>query len=184
MIRSTRRLVAIVALMVAGVLVSSPTHPGARAAEPQASPATAGTMDVLVLNFSGTAQREKTPEAQRFQWTADLYSMGTGQKVGTGTHNVEFITPFIGDHVMIFRLPDGQLVAHSKESIAPSVLHPGFFHVGVHPGENNIVPEKGTGAYAGRTGKVQMSGWHECKDTCPEPATFNDFYLVQMDPKP
>jgi len=186
MTRGTLRLVSIVALTVAGVLAASSIHPGAPAAgaaEPQAGAATVGTVDVLVLNFKGMAQREQTPEAQRFQWSTDLYSMGTGQKIGTGTDNFEFITPFSGDHVMTFRLPDGQLVAHSTVSIAPSVLHAGFFHVGVHPSENNIVSEKGTGAYAGRTGKVQMSGWHDCRNSCPEQATFNDFYLIELDPK-
>ncbi len=54
--------------------------------------------------------------------------------------------------------------------------------IGIHTKEGNIVPEKGTGAYAGRTGKLTMSGWHDGNEF-PEHTTFNDFYLIQLDPK-
>lgn len=177
MIRGIRLGVLALAVLVAGVIVSPTLRPGVPAAEA----ATEAKGDTLALHFRGTGNQQPA-ELGRFQWTTDLYSLVTGEKVGTGTNNVEFITPFIGDHVMTFRLADGQFVAHSKESIAPSVLHPGFAHAGIHPGENNIVPEKGTGAYAGRTGKVTMSGWHDV-NKAPEQATFNDFYLIELDPK-
>ena len=174
---STRLISSVTTALVAGVIASPSLRPGMPAAE-----AAAGSKsDRMALHFRGTGNQQPT-ELGRFQYTTDLYSLVTGDKVGTGTNNVKFITPFIGDHVMTFRLADGQLVAHSKESIATSVLHPGFAHAGIHSSEKNIVPEKGTGAYAGRTGKATMSGWHYFAKL-PEQATFNDFYLIELDPK-
>ena len=82
---------------------------------------------------------------------------------------------------MTFHLPDADLVAHSKESVMPDPQHPGFAAVGIHQ-DNNIVPERGTGAGAGRTGKVTMSGWVD-GTKLPEQATFNNFYLIELDPK-
>jgi hypothetical protein len=87
------------------------------------------------------------------------------------------------DNVMTFRLPDGDLVAHSKESVAGGPQHQGFFRIGIHAKEKNIVPEKCTGAYAERTGKVTMSGWHD-GNKFPEQVSFNDFYVIELDPKP
>lgn len=77
----------------------------------------------------------------------------------TGTHNVSPPGPMM-DNVMTFCF-DGDLVAHSKESVAGGAPHQGFFLIGIHAKETNIVPEKCTGAYAGRTRKVTMSGWHD-----------------------
>jgi hypothetical protein len=138
------------------------------------------TGDMLWLNFRGTGQSEPT-EPGRFQFTTDLYSMAIGKKVGTGTHNISPPSVMM-DHVMTFHLPGGDLVAHSVESVAPDPQHPGVFLIGIHTTENNIVPQRGTGAYAGRTGKVTMSGWHD-GNKLPEQATFNDFYLIELDPR-
>ncbi|MGH8974011.1 MAG: hypothetical protein ACRD0C_12515 [Acidimicrobiia bacterium] len=106
--------------------------------------------------------------------------MATGEKVGTGTNNADLRAPIM-DQVFTFHLPDGDLVAHSTESVVPDPQHPGFHLIGIHQ-DNNIVAEKSTGAYAGRTGKVTMSGWHD-GNKLPEQATFNDFYLIELDPK-
>jgi len=109
-----------------------------------------------------------------------VYSLVTGEKIGTATHNISPPSAVM-DHVMTFHLPDGDLVAHSTESVAPDPQHSGLFLIGIHE-ENNIVPEKSPGAYAGRTGKVTMSGWHD-GNKLPEQTTFNDFYLIELDPK-
>jgi hypothetical protein len=124
--------------------------------------------------------RGEPAEPGRFQYTTDLYSMVTGEKIGTGTHNISPPAAMM-DHVMTFHLPDGDLVAHSTESVAPDPQHSGLALIGIHQ-PNNIVPEKGTGVYAGRTGKATMSGWHDA-NKFPEQATFNDFYLIELDPR-
>lgn len=173
-----RRLCVLIGLtaLVAGVIVS----PTIRAGVPAADAATTAQGNRLALNFRGTGNQEPA-ESGRFQWTTDLYSMGTGEKVGTGTHNVSPPSAMM-DHVMTFHLPDGDLIAHSTESVTPDPQHQGLFLIGIHAKEKNIVPGKGTGAYAGRTGKVTMSGWHD-GNKFPEQVTFNDFYLIELDPK-
>ena len=171
-----RRLFVLVGLaLVAGVIVSPTLRPGA----PPASAAIEAPGDRLALHFRGTAQPEPA-EPGRFQWSTDLYSLATGEKLGTGTHNTS-PPSVVMDHVMTFHLPDGDLVAHSIESVTPDPQHPGVFLIGIHEREHNIVPQRGTGAYVGRTGKVTMSGWHDANKA---PAvTFNDFYLIELDPK-
>lgn len=169
-----------VAALVAGAFVA----PTMRAGGPSAEAATTvlgvgGTSDTLAFNFRGTGRGEPA-ESGRFQFTTDVYSMVTGEKVGTGSHNVSPPSAVM-DHVMTFRLPDGDLVVHSKESVTPDPQHPGLFLIGIHE-DNNIVPDKSTGAYAGRTGKVTMSGWHD-GSRFPEEVGFNDFYLIEFDAK-
>ena len=169
------RVLVVLAALVAGGIVS----PTIRVGVPAAGAATAAPGNRLALQFRGTGHQEPA-EQGRFQWSTDLYSLVTGEKVGTGTNNADLRAPIM-DHVMTFHLPDGDLVAHSKESVIPDPQHPGFALVGVHQ-DNNIVPERGAGAYAGRTGKVTMSGWHD-GSKLPEQATFNDFYLIELDPR-
>lgn len=153
--------------------------PTIRVGLPAAAATSAAPGDRLVLNFRGTGHREAA-EPGRFQYSTDVYSLTTGEKVGTGTNNTDLRVP-IEDHVITFHLPDGDLVAHSKESVMPDPEHPGFAVVGVHQ-DNNIVAERGTGAYAGRTGKATMSGWVEGAKL-PEKATFHNFYLIDLDPE-
>ena len=176
MTRGVRLCVSVLAVLVAGALVS----PALRQGVPAAEAATGARGDTLALHFRGIGNQQPAEEG-RFQWSTDLYSLATGEKVGTGTHNVSPPAPIM-DHVMTFRLPDGDLVAHSKESVTPDPQHQGLFLIGIHTKENNIVSEKGTGAYAGRTGRVTMSGWHD-GNKFPEQVGFNDFYLIELDPK-
>jgi hypothetical protein len=176
MIRGIRLGVLALAVLVAGVIVS----PTLRLGVPAAEAAAGAEGDTLALQFRGTGNQEPA-EQGRFQWATDLYSLVTGEKVGTGTNNADLRAPIM-DHLMTFHLPDGDLVAHSKETVTPDPQHPGFYLAGIHQ-DNNVVPESGTGAYAGRTGKVTMSGWHD-GNKLPEQATFNDFYLIELDPKP
>ena len=167
-------LVVLAALSVGGFVT-----PTKSVGVPAAAATTAAPADRLVLNFRGTGRREPT-DPRRFQYSTDVYSLATGEKVGTGTNNTDLLVP-IEDHVMTFHLPDGDLVAHSRESVMPDPEHPGFAVVGVHQ-DHNIVAERGTGAYAGRTGKATMSGWVE-GDKLPAEATFHNFYLIELDPR-
>jgi hypothetical protein len=174
-----RRLCIPVALaVVAGGIVAPMIRSG-----PTAGAATVlgvgGSGDTLAFNFRGTGRAEPA-EPGRFQYTTDLYSLVTGEKVGTATHNIQ-PPSVVMDHVMTFHLPDGDLVVHSTESVAPDPQHSGLALIGIHQADN-VVPEKGTGAYAGRTGTATMSGWHDA-NKFPDQATFHDFYLIQLDPK-
>jgi len=82
---------------------------------------------------------------------------------------------------MTFRLPEGEIVSHDLMSVAPDPLHPGQIHAGIHPDKATILPERGTGASAGRTGRLRMAGWHG--GTYPAMETFDDFYVIELDPR-
>jgi hypothetical protein len=116
-------------------------------------------------------------------YTADLYSLATGAKVSTATQNAGFTEkPGVLDYVMTFHLRDGDLVSHQKKNFAPDPDHSGHLLTGIHPQGKTIVPDKGAGAYAGRTGQVRMSGWLD-GNKFPEQVKFNDFYFIELDPK-
>ena len=170
MIRRLCIAVGLVALVTTGIV---------RAEAATRAMGVGGSVDTLAFNFRGTGRGEPA-EPGRFQFTTDVFSMVTGENVGTATHNISPPGPVM-DHVMTFHLPDGDLVVHSTESVAPDPQHAGIFLIGIHQARN-VVPEKGTGAYAGRTGKATMSGWHD-GNRFPEETTFNDFYLIQLDPR-
>lgn len=117
----------------------------------------------------------------RYVRTVDLYSM-TGEKLGTATRDFAFTGPNTGDDVMTFRFQDGELVSRAVLSFSPATIAPGFFYVVTRPQGDTIVPERGSGAYAGRTGRVRMAGWHDGR-AFPERATFDDFFVIELDPK-
>ena len=174
MSRRLRVLVVLAAFSAGGF-----STPSIRLGVPAADAATAALGNRLALNFRGTGNLQPA-EPGRFQWSTDLYSLVTGERVGTGSNNVSMTVP-IEDHMITFHLPDGDLVAHSKQSVMPDPQYPGFALVGIHQ-DSNILPERGTGAYAGRTGKATMSGWVD-GNKLPTQATFNNFYLIELGPK-
>jgi len=176
MIGRTRVLVVGIAALVGGVLVSPLVQPDARAGTAMG--------DSFGLNFRGKAQREPT-EADHFQYSNPIYSLATGAQVGTASHHVFFTEkPMILDHTMTFHFPDGDLVAHQPESIGQDTAYsPGaMFLIGIHPEGKTIDPARSTGAYAGRTGKLRMAGWHDTSKF-PAEAIFDDFYWINLDPK-
>ena len=177
--KTMRRFVRIIALAVAavgGVVV----WPGARQATPVAHAVAASNPDVIAVNVRGTGQR--VPSApDRFVRTVDLLSM-TGEKLGTATRDFAFTGPSTGDDVMTFHFRDGDLVSRSVLIFSPASSDPGFFFVGSHPEASTIVPERGNGAYAGRTGRLRMAGWHDGR-AFPEQAGFDDFFVIELGPK-
>ena len=99
MICGIRPGVLALAVLVAGVVVSPTLRPGVPAAEAAAE----AKGDTLALHFRGTGNQQSA-EQGRFQWTTDLYSLVTGEKVGTGTNNADLRAPIM-DHVMTFHFP-------------------------------------------------------------------------------
>ena len=67
-----------------------------------------------------------------------------------------------------------------RVSVAPDGTAPGFFHVGIHPEGKSII--EATGVFAGRTGTAHMSGRHGGQEF-PAWVTFDDFWLIELDPK-
>jgi hypothetical protein len=174
-------MVATVAVAAGPALASKPAPRPARAPLAGEVP---GQPAVLALNFRGTA-RPELMAPDRFVSTTDLYSLATGERVGTATHDFAFTArPFVADHIMTFRLPEGQIVTHDLISFPSDPQHPGFFLIGIHPERNTILPGRGTGAYAGRSGRLRMSGYHDTTRIAGEHlVTYDDFYLIELDPK-
>jgi hypothetical protein len=174
-------VLALTTAVVAGGILFSPIGPSVDA--PAAKAATA-MGDSFGLNFRGTAQREPT-QPDHFQYSNPIYWLATGEKIGTATHHV-FFTERAGvlDHTMTFHFADGDLVAHQPESFAQDTQYPpgAMLLIGIHPQGKTIDPNRSTGAYKGRTGKLRMAGWHDTSKFPPE-VKFDDFYWIDLDPK-
>lgn len=142
--------------------------------------------DTLAFRFAGRVA-SRAPEPNHLVFDGDLTSLATGDTVGTFTWDLTCnqVVGFpcgVYEVVNTFRFPDGTLVTRTLAAVAPDLsAEPGFFHAGIHPKGNNIV--EATGAYAGRSGKAHMSGRHGGQEF-PAFVSFDDFWLIQLDPKP
>jgi hypothetical protein len=174
-------LTPLLATALVAALSLSPASP-IRLVAPAASAGVVPASDLMALNLRGTAQREET-QPERFQYTTDLYSLATGERIGTGTHSVVAAGPLVFDVTDTFRLPAGNVVSRHRGSAVPDPDHPGFVVTGIHPDGKTIVPELGTGSYAGRTGRLRMSGWHGLTKF-PGEVSFDSFFVIELDPKP
>jgi hypothetical protein len=142
------------------------------------APAETTTSREIAVHFRGTAERESSA-ANRFVYTTDLYSVATGERIGSATNNFSPQGPFVNDFVITFHLPDGDIVAHDLFSIPPDPQHPGFFIAAAHSKGNDVLSDRGTGLYAGRPGSIGMWGYHD-GTKFPEQVTFNDFYVIEL----
>ncbi len=174
-------LTPLLATALVAALLLSPASP-IRLVAAAASAGVVPASDRMALNLRGTAQREET-QPERFQYTTDLYSLATGERIGTGTHSVVPAGPLVYDVTDTFRLPNGNVVSHHRGSAVPDPDHPGFYLIGVHPDGKTIVPELGTGHYAGQTGRLRMSGWNDL-NKFPAQGTLDNFFIIELDPKP
>lgn len=134
--------------------------------------------EVIAVNVRGVGRREPSAP-ERYVRTFGVYAM-TGEQLGTVVQDFAFTTPTTGDHIMTFTFPDGVLVNHTTISFSPDTAHPGFVLTGLHPEGDTILPDRGTGRYAGRTGRLRASGWHDVNGF-PEVAVLDDFYVIQLD---
>lgn len=175
MIRSTRRLLLSVAI-AAGVVVG-PAETG-RVSSGAAEALAADRPEVIAVNVRGAGRREPSAP-DRYVRTFGVYAM-TGEQMGTVVQDFAFTSPTTGDHIMTFRFPDGELVNHTIISFAPDTANPGFVLTGLHPQSDTILVDRGTGRYAGRTGRLRASGWHDVSQF-PEVAVLDDFYLIELD---
>ena len=134
----------------------------------------------VYLQVRGTADREGGGPPDRFVYVLDVYDMNN-RKVGKVRHDVKFTSPTTLDLVSSFSLPNGDLVNHGVEAIGPDASKQGFYLIGVHADTDTIQADKGTGDYAGRTGRLRMSGWHDA-NKFPQTVTLNDFYEIRLNP--
>jgi hypothetical protein len=130
----------------------------------------------VFLQVRGTVDRKGGTALERFVYEPDVYDMNN-QKIGTVTHDVMFTSPNTAELVSTFHLSDGELSNKGVEAIGPDGSKQGFYLIGVHSDRDTLQPDKSTGAYAGRTGRLRMSGWHDA-NKFPQTVTFNDFYEI------
>lgn len=149
-----------------------------------ASPATAA--QYIPVHTMGTARNESTdPAVQTF--TFPLYSMVDGSLVGTATDVLtcsQTVPPpcAVIDATTTFRLiqggfPLGTILNHAQVSIVPDPQRPGFVINGTRSSQPTITG--GTGAYAGRTGTVNMSGTNGVTGY-PNELTQDDYWLIAL----
>lgn len=146
---------------------------------PAAGGSATDASEVLAFNVRGRGPQEPSPPG-RFVRTFDVHPITGGARVGTVVQDFAFTSATTGDHIMTFRLADGEFVNHTVLSFAPDSAHSGFVFTGLHPKTDTIVPERGTGRYAGRPGRVRMAGWHDVNHF-PEVAVLDDFYVIEFD---
>ena len=170
--------IALCAGVVAVLASFSPvTIPSAGAGE-----GTAPAGDVFFLNARSTAAARQTGTApERFAYVLDVYD-ATNKKVGTVVHDAAFTSATTAEIISTFHLPAGDLVNRATEAFAPDGSRQNYFLTGIHPEGDTVLADKGTGAYAGRTGRLRMSGWHETSKF-PDVLGTNDFYAIELNPK-
>jgi hypothetical protein len=184
-IKALIRYLTVLALLIPLVVARNGTAPelmGARQVVETRSALQTG--DTLAFHVTGRMPIKQPAPNRLAVADLDVTSLVTGEKVGKLTWDLTCLgaVPYpCGNYdvVATFELPGGTLVNKAKAGAIQDPSHPDSFLVGTHPDGKTI---EGTGAYAGRTGKIHHSGFHICKE-CPGFATFDDFWLIELDPK-
>jgi hypothetical protein len=163
------RVLALGAAATAAVLVSAlPVTTSSAAGE---------SVDMIAVNSKGTAQNESKDQS-RTVYTFPMYSLATGAEIGTITDDVGLTpTPGVVDVITTYRFKDGEIVNHMPVSISQDSQKPGWVVVGDRPEGNSII--KATGAYAGRTGKVRLSGVDDL-NKFPGEIYQDDFWVIEL----
>lgn len=131
----------------------------------------------IAVNVRGTALNEST-DPTRLNFTTDLFSLATGQLIGTATDEIEGAPPLVVA-TTTFRLPQGEIVNRMTVSVVPDPQRPGFVLTGARPETETIV--SGTRAFEGRTGRVRLSGAVDGRNS-PFEETFDDFFAIELNP--
>ena len=150
-----------------------------------ATKAAASPGDVIALRFAGRYPT-RSVDASRDSWTGNIVSLATGEVAGTLSHEITChgATSFpcvVFQSTDTFTLSEGTITTRGTESVAPIAAKPGFFHVGIYPDGNSII--SATGVFEGRTGRAILQARHDGREY-PGHVTFEDFWLIELDPKP
>jgi hypothetical protein len=148
--------------------------------------AAGGPSRYIAVRTMGSARNESTdPLRQRF--TFPLYSLTDGSLVGTATDDLacsQTVPPpcAVFDAITTFRftqgtVPAGTIVNHAEVSVAPDAQRPGFVINGARSTQPTI--QGGSGAYAGRTGIVILSGANDIRGF-PNELAQDDLWLIQL----
>jgi hypothetical protein len=109
--------------------------------------------------FSSQGVDEST-DPTRFHINTPLFSLSDGSQIGTVTDSFTCAAGpppcLVIDLTAILRYPDGEVTVRTDIPLAPDPGRPGFALFGARPEADNIV--SATGAYAGRSGRLSVSG--------------------------
>jgi hypothetical protein len=138
--------------------------------------------DFMALNSRGTAPN-RSQDSMRTVYDFDLYSLATGERIGIATDDIFCSTTTpppcqVFDAKTTFHLPDGEFTNHAQVTVVPDPQRPGWFLVASLPSSKGII--SGTGAYAGRTGTVKLTGVNE-GSKYPSELTVDDRWVIQFD---
>lgn len=191
MIRTTRLLLVGVAVVLAGVLLSPVVDitPGAPAEAGTPSSAlelfsvqaneAGAAVDYMPVNSRGKSKVEMKDD--RVILTFPMYELATGNVIGTIVDDIKSPVPgFLFDVTTYFKFNDGQnseLVSHGLVSSAPDVQKPGWIIVGNRPTGPSII--SATGAFAGRTGLIRLSGVNDLTKF-PDEVYQDDFWVIEL----
>lgn len=137
----------------------------------------------FAFSSRGTAKNEST-DPTRFVLTFPLFSLTTGEAVGTITHNFTCSKTApppcaVMDHTDTFRFGNGEIVMGGPLSLAPDPQRPGFVLYG-EPGDADNIVSTGR-AFAGRTGRVRVFGLADARKS-PAEATFTELEVIELNP--
>ena len=191
MIRTIRTVALAAALIVAGVLlapiVAGDPEPAAKATsltslqkysvEVMAEDGT--TYDQMAVNSRG----KTTPENKdnRTILTFPMYSLATGEKIGTIIDDVQPNGPGTFDVFTTFIFPDGELTSHATVSAAQDPQKPGWIIVGKRADGKDTITNA-TGVYEGRSGHVDISGTNDLSKF-PAELYQDDFWVIKLNKK-
>ncbi len=135
--------------------------------------------DRIVVNGRGVG-KDADPDPMKFSVTVPLYSYDTGQQIGSVTHSFQCANPscMILNDVDVYRLGDGDITAPGTVSVVHDPQHPGFVLTAARSGADNITAA--TGAYAGRTGRVQVYGYVDARGF-PAQFILDEVYVFELD---
>lgn len=164
--------------LVGAALVAALAAVGAASAAPEPA------KQIIAVNMRGTSENISTnPLRQVFVF--DLFSLETGEKIGTATDDIACKTDELPgcplfDAITTFHLPDGDITNRATVSISPDPARPGWVLNGSFPaeGENTIIG--GTGAYEGATGQARLSGANNAVGF-PLQLTGDDIFVIELD---
>lgn len=142
----------------------------------QATAADGSAYEYIPVGSLGKSEVEK--KDGRAVMTFPMYSLTTGEVIGTLINDAQPNGPGTNDLVTSFVFADGKLVSHTTSSLAQDPAKPGWVLVGMRPDADSIV--EATGVFAGRTGRVDLSGTNDMTKFAAGEIFQDNFWIIKL----
>jgi hypothetical protein len=186
----TNRVVALGAVaVVAGVFLSlvgpsAGNVPAAKAATlstleryaVQATAADGSAYEYIPVGNKGWTAVGRKGDRSTVTWP--MYSLATGEVIGTFTNDFKTKGPGTVDAMTTFAFADGKLVSNVQVSFVPDPARPDWILVGARPDADSVV--EATGVFAGRTGRVDMSGTNDLSKFATDELYQDAFWIIKL----